>query len=165
MIIERAETSAGIARNMTQLQQILLTSAVTISGAVIVFAVTQLVQRFFLDPIQEYAKAVASIDFALLVNASVLGTPRAASPQDRIETRRALRECAGRFLSAANSIHWWWLARLFGLVSKREAVPVVVGKLIGLSNMGDGTDQQEPHLNTRWGNEIANELRLRMRPK
>lgn len=150
---------------MTQPQQILLTSAVTITGAVIVFAVTQFVQRFWLDPIQEYAKAVASIDFTLLVNASVLGTPRAASLEDRMETRRALRECAGRFLSAANSVHWWWLAQLFGLVPKRNAVSVVIGNLIGLSNMGDGTDPQEPHLNTRWAKEIANELRLRTRAK
>lgn len=148
---------------MTQLQQILSTSAVTIAGAVIVFATTQFVQRFWLDPIEEYLKAVASIDFTLLVYANVLGTPRAASTEARMAARHALRECAGRFLSAANTVHWWWLARLFGLVSQERAVRVVVGHLIGLSNMGDGSDQEEPHVNTRWTIEIANELGLRMR--
>jgi hypothetical protein len=150
---------------MTQLQQILSTSAVTIAGAVIVFALTQFVQRFWLDPIQEYSKAVANIDITLLVYANVLGTPKAASAEARTETCRALRECAGRFLSAANTVHWWWLARLFRLVSQHRAVRVVVGDLIGLSNMGDGSDQQEPHVNARWTTEIADELGLRMRSR
>jgi hypothetical protein len=56
----------------------------------------------------------------LLVHASTVGTPKGASNEARMEARCALRECAGRFLSAANSVRWWWLARLFRMVDKPE---------------------------------------------
>jgi hypothetical protein len=120
---------------MTQLQQTLLTSGITIAGAIVIFGLTQFVQRFWLDPVQEYTRAVVNIDFTLLVYAHILGTPKAASDQTRMEVRRALRECAGRFLSGANAVHWWWLARLLRMVTKPETIRIVVGNLIGLSNL------------------------------
>jgi hypothetical protein len=148
---------------MTQLQQTILTSILTIAGAVMVFGVTQFLQRFWLDPIQEYAKVIAGIDCILLVHANVLGTPIAATDEQRSETRLALRKCAGQFLAAVNAVHWCGLARLFSLVPKDEAVQVVLRNLIGLSNVGTGSDAAEPHLNTRWAREIAKELGLRIR--
>jgi hypothetical protein len=154
---------------MTQFHQAILTAAITapltVAGAVVVFAITQLLQRYFLDPLQEYAKSVIAVDFTLLLYGNVTGTPRGFNDAQRTEARRAIRECASRYLSAANAIRWWWLARCLGFVPESEDVSAVVGKLIGLSNMGDGSVQEEPGLNTRWGKEIATLLNLRVRPK
>ncbi len=127
---------------MSQIQQAVLTAALTIAGGVAVFALTQLTQKFLLEPWQEYLKAVANIDFMLLLYGNVVGTPGGATNEARMEARRALRESASRLIAAANSIHCWWIARGLRIVADRDKVREVAGKLIGLSNMGDGSQEQ-----------------------
>ena len=50
---------------MGDLEKILLTSASTILGGVIVFVIGQLVSKFLIEPIHELRKAVGEVQFYL----------------------------------------------------------------------------------------------------
>lgn len=60
---------------MSDLDKILVTSASTIFGGVIVFVIGQLLSKFLIEPIQELKKAIGEVRFNLAYFAPVIHTP------------------------------------------------------------------------------------------
>lgn len=98
---------------MSDLWKIVLTSALTVVGGVLVLVVGQLVQRFFIDPLHEQSKLIGEIAYALAyANPS---PTRAVVRPDGINltdaTEDALRALASRLIATTVAIRWYGLAR------------------------------------------------------
>src|SRR5258707_6752233 len=79
----------------------IVTAALTAFFAVLVFVVGQLLQRFFLEPIQEQRKTIGEIAFCLLFYANVMDmgareNQRLVKIEEPIESVKTLRGLASR---------------------------------------------------------------------
>lgn len=118
---------------MSELLKISLTAASTIIGAVIIFVVSQLLQRLVIDPVLEQRGAIGAIDHRLTYWAWAYCNPQENKTPERDKAMDELREGAARLLAATNTIRAWRLALRLGAVAPQE-VNDAARMLIGLSN-------------------------------
>ncbi len=123
---------------MTDLWKIVLTSAFTVAGGVLVLMVGQLVQRFFIEPLHEQAKVVGEIAYALSYYAPVYANPtNTVMRPDGVNltdaTEDALRALASRLIATTTAIRWHGLARLVFSPPRKDVLDGAFA-LIGLSN-------------------------------
>jgi hypothetical protein len=101
---------------MSEWEKIVCTSALTISGGLLVFCVGQIIQRFVLEPIQELKKTIAEIRFRLNYYADVHPSEFETAPavlKERIATAsEAFRESAIRLETYAAIIPLYDLCEL-----------------------------------------------------
>ncbi len=113
--------------------KIVLTAAATLLGGAILFVLGQLVQKFFLEPVQALLKLIAEIDVTLTFWAWAYANPSAEVTDERLKASNELRSSASRLRAAANSIPFFWLARYLGAPDKGN-VKKAARDLVGLSN-------------------------------
>ena len=147
---------------MDDLTKIVLTSALTIVGGVVIYVAGQILTRFFIDPYHEYRKAVGEIADALIYHANVYMNPGSGSPTEpraaRIDaTSDTLRQKASLLRVRAYSIPCYNVFAKCRLVSQRASIERASGALIGLSNNIFQGDARE---NRRLRDEITRELGL-----
>jgi hypothetical protein len=65
-------------RRMTPMTEILLTSALTITGGILVIVCGQICIRFFIEPVHELQKAIGDVGDALIYHANLYRGPRLA---------------------------------------------------------------------------------------
>jgi hypothetical protein len=121
---------------MSELLKIVLTAGLTIFGGIGILVL----QRFFVEPIQEYEKVIGEVAYALIFYADVYmnssGVPFGLpDPLDRpaTETASALRQSASKLIATTAAIRWWWLARSLHVPPRESAIQAAV-KLIRMSN-------------------------------
>lgn len=125
-----------------ELQKIVLTACLTITGGVLVFALTKIIEAFFISPLIENGKALGEVAGALYGLGEIYANPlrsdeAKAFPATRTryrDAKSAIRKVAGDLVRANGSVRWYWLARALCLVPRREDVKEVVGLLTGISN-------------------------------
>ncbi len=123
---------------MSDLWKIALTSSLTVIGGIFVLAVGQLLQRFFIEPIQEQAKVIGEIVYTLAYYGPVYanpGMPAILGPRGDLipETEDALRQNASRLLATTAAVRWYGLARTVRTPSRNDVLEAA-HTLIGLSN-------------------------------
>lgn len=98
--------------------KILLTAATTVLGGVLVFAISQVLQKLLIEPVVEQRKVIGDVDFRLTFWAWAYANPRPQEEKtpERDNARDELRGGAARLLAATNAIQWWGLARRIGAV-------------------------------------------------
>lgn len=136
----------------------ILTAAVTISGGIAIFGITQLLQRFWLEPIHEQAKAVGAAGYALFYYGKCYANPGALDSKIQEESSWALRKVAGDLAATANGVRLYRLCRLLRLTPDRDCVSKAIGRITGISNsmfQGDGME------NSRWADEAYAALGIR----
>jgi hypothetical protein len=131
---------------MSEGLKIVLTAGLTIVGSVVVFAVSQIMQRRLIDPILEQRKVIGEIDVALAYWANVIGNPMPgpAMPFDPLsfgtqgKAIDELRSLAARLRASTNAIWFNWLTKRLDFISlKPVALDVsrdAAKRLIRLSN-------------------------------
>src|SRR5437879_10209760 len=128
--------------HMSDLWNIILTSALTVVGGVLVLMVGQLAQRFFIEPLHEQANVIGEIAYALAYYAPVYANPgptRVVIGPNGVNltaaTEDGLRALASRLIATTTAIRWYGLARwAFLRLPPRRDVLEGASKLIGLSN-------------------------------
>ncbi len=125
---------------MSDAWKIVLTSALTIVGGVIVLVFGHLAQRFFIDPLHEQTRVIGEIAYALAYYAPVYANPGPThivlgpGPIDlTAATEDALRALASRLIATTTLIRWPGLARFLSLPSAKDVL-ASASRLIGLSN-------------------------------
>src|SRR5689334_17186502 len=126
---------------MTEVEKISFTAALTILGGLVVFTVSQLVQRLCLDPLSEQAKVIGRIAFSLTYYAHCYGSPGNVNDVLAAEASVALRHCAGELCATSNALRCYRIVTVLGLCPGKNDLRRVISILIGLSNSigsGDG---------------------------
>ena len=101
---------------MTDLEKILLTSASTILGGVIVFVTGQLVSKFLIEPIQELRKAIGEVRFNLAYYAPIIYTPISRDKERSDKVYDAIMRNSCDLLTKADAIPFYrFLPRRFVL--------------------------------------------------
>ena len=89
---------------MGDLEKILLTSASTILGGVIVFVIGQLVSKFLIEPIHELRKAVGEVQFYLAYYAPIIHTPISRDKERSDKAYDAIMRTSCDLLTKADAI-------------------------------------------------------------
>ena len=124
----------------SELFRIVLTSALTIIGGVVVLVGGQIAIRFFIDPVHSQCKLLGEIINSLILFANLWYDSNNDDQVDeasmkRIEAAsRQLRHQASQLRAATYSIKWYRLFRLLGLVPKKSDADSISSSLIGWSN-------------------------------
>jgi hypothetical protein len=120
---------------MTELEKILLSSAVTIAGAVLVYVIGQLLSKIFIEPIHELRKVIGEVRFNLAFHAPTIHTPIGRDERRSEEARSALMKSSCDLLAKAHAIpRYDALSRLSsGFLPSRGAIEDAAVRLRGLS--------------------------------
>ena len=134
------------AERMSELTKIVLTSALTVLGGVLVFVIGQIVVKFFFEPIREQSKVISEINDSLIYFSNLYMNPDSSRylssslGNERDEASKILRRHAGQLDSKTNGIACYGFWKHLGVVPKRSAVTEACKGLIGLSkNLFSGT--------------------------
>ncbi|MEX5283773.1 hypothetical protein [Nitrospira tepida] len=131
---------------------VLLTSALTIIGGVVVFSLSQIVQRFLVEPVHEQAKVIGEIFFGLVYYADRYANPGTGKMEAMTEVADTMRRYASRLAGTTHAVRCYRLFECFGLAPNREAVDQAVHKLIRISNSvhtGNGRENSADADNVR----------------
>lgn len=128
---------------MSDLFKIFITSALTIFGGVLVFAVTQLLQKFLLEPVHEQSKVIGEIFFGLVYYANRYANPGSGRPEDLADTSEAFRCYASQLQGTTNAIRCHDLFEKLGLMPQRSNIEEAVRDLIRISNSIDSGNGRE----------------------
>lgn len=125
---------------MSDLWKIVLTSALTVAGGVLILVVGQLVQRFFVEPLHEQTKVIAEIACALAYYAPIYVNPGPTHAVVRPDgviltdaTEDKLRALASQLIASATATRWHILARIVQSPTRKDVLDAARA-LIGLSN-------------------------------
>lgn len=120
---------------MTDIDKILLTSALTISGSVIVFVIGQLLTRTIIDPIHDLKKTIGEVAFALDFHAPAIHTPIGKREKED-KAQEALRKlsCDLRSKIRVIPLYPFWSIFSCCTLPKRRDVLSAASHLMGLSN-------------------------------
>jgi len=142
-------------QSMSELFKIVLTSALTIVGGVVVFTCGQLIERFSIEPVHELVRLVGEVGDSLTFYANVYANPGSGSREAMDEASRVLRQQASQLRARAQVVRGYGLWRAIGVL--RDPVDVVRASenLIGLSN---SIHRGDPEQNVRRVREIENQL-------
>ncbi len=144
---------------MTELERVVLTSAITVAGGVIVLVIGQLTLRFFIEPIHDQAKAIGEIVYVLMFYADLYANPGAVTaPESQRVAADALRKTASQLMAASHRIRAYGLWAWLRFAPPFRGVLEATRDLIFLSNSvfhGDPAENQAARMN------IARSLRLR----
>jgi|WetSurMetagenome_2_1015567.scaffolds.fasta_scaffold377255_1 hypothetical protein len=139
---------------MNDIDKILLTSALTILGSVIVFVIGQLLSRAIIEPIHDIKKTIGELDFVLIFHAPAIHTP-IGKKENEDKAQEALRKIASDLRSKLRVIpvYGFWAVLSCCTLPRRQDVLAAATHLIGLSNSVHKEDRTR---NT----DIENKIRL-----
>lgn len=89
---------------MTDLEKILITAGLTVSGGVIVFVVGQLLSKILIEPSQDLKRIIAETHIALAVHAPTIHTPISRTKETSIAASDALRKCSAELYAKVHAI-------------------------------------------------------------
>jgi hypothetical protein len=135
----------------------LLTAGLTVFGGAVVLVVGQIVQRFYLEPIQEQRRIIGEIAYALIYDANVV---RELFAEERVEeTVARRRRLASSLRATVRTIPSYGFFARQGWVPPADNVMRASMELIGWSN---STTERDGEANHRRRANIASELDIRI---
>lgn len=127
---------------MTELENIFVTSAVTIGGGLILYVTGQLLSKFFIEPSHELKKVIGEVRFNLAFHAPVIHTHISRNPERSQEAYEALMRNSCDLLARMNAIPFYSrissLSR--GFLPSKQAIVDSAVQLRGLSTYVHETD-------------------------
>lgn len=130
---------------MTPLQQTFLTSALTLTGGIILLVAGQVMIRFFIEPIHEQRKLIGEISDALIYYANLYSSPGVGSQDKCDEASRVLRQKASLLRARTHAIPWYGLFTRLRIVKPRKSIETAASNLTGLSNSIHRGDPRTNH--------------------
>lgn len=132
---------------MTDLDKALLTSGLTIFGGVFIFCISQFIQKFLLEPVQELNKTIGEISFRLDYYANIFPSSNQNLNEDQqkqlLIVFNSLRESSCRLQANAWAIWWYDFFECIRFIPLRSNIVKSKGKLIYISNTTSETERAE----------------------
>lgn len=138
----------------------LLTVSLTVIVGVTVYALSQIVSKFFIEPIHKQDEIRGEIADAVDYYANIYTNPGDTGIPDELKTETAtvLRQKATLLQSKTHLIRLYGVFSRLGFVPSRKHVNKASGRLIGLSNqIFDG----DPMRNYQWAEDVKILLKLK----
>jgi|GEM_PF-3215288 len=137
-------------KKMSELEKIFLTSSLTITGGLIMFCATTLLQKLLLDPVLGLKKALAEVSYVMQYHAWVFHADDSSAPKERFEkVFEELRSYTARMRVEANSIIFYDLFAKFGFIPKYPDLIEAAGRLIRISNSLGGQKWEQMSSDTK----------------
>ena len=146
---------------------IILTSVFTILGGVIVFCASQIVLKFFIEPIQKLDMCRGEICDVLIFNRNKYLNPNTFSKEVELEVSNKIRKVATKLLSIKNMVRGNNFFYNLNLSIKEENILEAHKALIGLSNsigpIFPNEVQDTRKIISSYENEIIKALNIRIK--
>lgn len=134
---------------MGDLDKIILTSAFTIVGGVVVYVAGQLLSKFLIEPMHELKKTIGDVRFNLAFHAPTIHTPIGRTPERSEMAHDALLRNSCELLTYVDAIPFYRALSVisFGFLPSKQQVREAAIQLRGLSTYVHETgDKAESHL-------------------
>ncbi len=120
---------------MTELDKILLTSSLTISGGIIVYALGQVISKFIIEPTHEMYKVIGSVRYNLAYHAATISTPLFRTPEKSDRAFEDILKNSCELIEKVNSIPFYKAISFIsmGKLPRKENVKLAAKRLRGLS--------------------------------
>ena len=120
---------------MTELEKIIVTSAFTIGGGVVLYVTGQLLSKFFIEPTHELKKTIGEVRFNLAFYAPIIHTPIGRTEDRSQKAYEALMKSSCDLLARVNAIPFYsHLSNLScGFLPSKQAIVDAAVQLRGLS--------------------------------
>jgi len=128
---------------MSEVFKIILTSSLTIIGGVIVFLLSEIINKFIISPIHEQKKIIGEIADSLIYYANIYTSQVGAKQEQLIEASEALRQLATLLRSKTQLIPSYSVFVAMHVVLPIDNINTASRELIGLSN---AIFQKQDHL-------------------
>jgi hypothetical protein len=112
-----------------QLTTILCTSSLTILGGVIVFVMSQFIDKFTIEPLNRFEKTRGEINYHLIFFANIYANPGVAGKGELVKLFPRLRELATQIIMDSYTIHGYWLLTLLKIVPNRRDVILATNQM------------------------------------
>lgn len=119
---------------MSQLTQIIFTSALTVLGGVLIYVIGQIISKFFIERIYNQADIISEINDSLIFFANIYSNPGFSAKDKANEASKRLRQLATLLRSKTYMIPWYGFFEKIKIVPKLSDINEASGNLIGLSN-------------------------------
>lgn len=123
-----------IDKPMTDISKIFWTSFATLIGGIIIYVIGRIIEKFVLEPLQEYKKTLANISDTLIFYANVYSNLKVSSDEDKNEASRALRKLASDLSAKTHQITFYKFFTKVGVVPSYKNSIDASSTLIGFSN-------------------------------
>lgn len=120
----------------SEIFKIVLTSAFTILGGTIVFAFSQVLSKFIIEPIHEQKKLIAEINDALIFYANIFQLHKASDGENEKadKAKEVIRSLSSRLRAKTAIIPWYTIWQKMGLIISSQNIDKAARALMGLSN-------------------------------
>ena len=108
------------------------TAVLTIIGGIFVFAVGQIIQKGFMEPVQELQKTIGEIGSALLVYANT--SDSIIDEDSRKEATRTLRQLSGDLLGKRRVVANYGMCERLEILPPRQNINDAIRGLVQMSN-------------------------------
>lgn len=119
---------------MSDTSKILWTALATLIGGIIIYVVGRAVEKFILEPLQDYRKTLANISDTLIFYANVYSNTTVASKEDKEAASKALRKLASDLSAKTHQIVLFRFFCKIGWIPSYNNSMDAVGTLVGFSN-------------------------------
>jgi hypothetical protein len=113
-----------------QLTIILCTSSLTILGGVIVFVISQFIDKFTIEPLNRFEKTRGEINYHLIFFANIYTSPGTGGKDELVKLFPRLRELATQIIMDSYTIHGYWLLALLKTIPNRRDVTLATNQML-----------------------------------
>ena len=142
---------------MTEIDTILLTSSLTITGSVIVFVLSQLLSKFILDPLINFRLAIGELIEELLYSSDLLLLPGFYSDDQKLESYKSLLKSNAKLNKMCSLIPFYNFFSFLKIVPSKDDLLTISKDIIVMIQMFR-TKSQYDYLSTI--NSVLNTLNL-----
>jgi hypothetical protein len=103
-----------------QLLTILCTSSLTILGGVVVFVISQFIEKFTIEPLSQFEKTRGEINYHLIFFANIYTSPGTIEKDELTKLLSRLRELAAQLITDTYMIRGYRLLALFQRVPQKR---------------------------------------------
>lgn len=119
---------------------IFVTPAITVGAALVIYGLTQFIQRASLDPGSEVSKALGRAASAMIYYGNVYASPGIVREELTLECSRELRKCASELRGTLRAVRCYPLCRAVHKLPRQVDIERLAKTLIGLSNVSRRED-------------------------
>lgn len=121
---------------ITELLKIVLTASLTLLGGVLIFCITTVLNKLFIEPVLSLRKILSDISFCIQCNAAtIISTPANAQNDGLAKIYDEIRSLTARMRADANSIPCYFFFARAGIVPKYRNLIKASGHLTSISNL------------------------------
>jgi hypothetical protein len=137
------QSNEEVGNKMSDTSKILWTAIATLIGGIIIYVIGRAIEKFVLEPLQEYKKTLANISDTLIFHANTYSNPSVSSPEDKLAASRAIRKLSSELNSKTHQIVFYKIFERMKVIPSYNNSMDAASTLMGFSNSVHRADFNE----------------------